>query len=541
MTSAPTYLCQMKPYIQPFEKQLALRELEALAGHTPVPQFDVGTRPLRYQVQSWTPANVLAYRLAYWESVADPSPRWTRQLLVEATTSLARNGRKIADLSNCLPFSLDSVTPPSRRILRYGPHGIHEYRGKFFPQLVRALINIANLPEGSFILDPMCGSGTTLVEASLMDCRALGLDLNPLSAFISRVKCQVLGLSPKVLLQEYDCLQQRLSAAKVEYDKPDTWQWYLGLSPIDQQYLSRWFSSSVLAELETLVTAIRQVDYDPCEQLFWVCLSDTLRAVSWQKDDDLRVRRELYPVVPGLALQEFTTRLDSNVKYLLAFLLQESNHPHSRLNIMEGDARTIDAFVDKPVDAVITSPPYATALPYLDTDRLSLIYLKLLTRDRHRARDYQMIGNREITDSMRLRLWNDFQSRGIGLPSEVRKMINNLSAVYHNNTEIGFRRRNLPSLIARYFEDMTLVLRGIWQNLRFDGHVFIVVGDNHTVADGVRIDIPTTFLLEEVARGQGFQLVETIPMEMLPPRDIFSRNSVASENIIHLVKCPIQS
>ena len=40
------------------------------------------------------------------------------------------------------------------------------------------------------MLDPMCGSGTTLVEARLSDRTAYGLDMNPLSVFITDVKCR---------------------------------------------------------------------------------------------------------------------------------------------------------------------------------------------------------------------------------------------------------------------------------------------------------------------------------------------------------------
>ncbi len=54
---------------------------------------------------------------------------------------------------------------PNKRCLRYATHGLHEYRGKFFPQLVRALMNIVKLPKSGVVLDP--SSGMTLVEARL--------------------------------------------------------------------------------------------------------------------------------------------------------------------------------------------------------------------------------------------------------------------------------------------------------------------------------------------------------------------------------------
>ena len=79
-----------------------------------------------------------------------------------------------------------------------------------------------------------------------------------------------------------------------------------------------------------------------------------------------------------------------------------------KFSVEEADARlaatALEQLVGK-VDVIITSPPYATALPYLDTDRLSLIYLGLLSRREHRSRDTLMIGNREITERTRAAYW----------------------------------------------------------------------------------------------------------------------------------------
>lgn len=87
--------------------------------------------------------------------------RYTRQIRREATINAVRNGIAPAQLKALLPFDGKAISIPNRRVLRYGPHGAHEYRGKFFPQLVRALLNIAAVKRGDVVLDPMCGSGTT--------------------------------------------------------------------------------------------------------------------------------------------------------------------------------------------------------------------------------------------------------------------------------------------------------------------------------------------------------------------------------------------
>jgi 16S rRNA G966 N2-methylase RsmD len=95
-------------------------------------------------------------------------------------------------------------------VLRYASHGIHEYRGKFFPQLVRSLLNITGVDRDSVILDSMCGSGTTLVEAILRGCNSIGLDYNPLSVLMSQAKCDVLSVVPAILNDEYKSVKKDL-------------------------------------------------------------------------------------------------------------------------------------------------------------------------------------------------------------------------------------------------------------------------------------------------------------------------------------------
>ena len=123
-------------------------------------------------------AEQLASSLAYWELVDDGAVRYTRQALREATVVVARNGAPIEGFRNALPFR-DEVPLVNRRCLRYATHGLHEYRGKFFPQLVKSLINIGRVPVDGVVADPMCGSGTTLVESVLAGRTAVGLDMNP--------------------------------------------------------------------------------------------------------------------------------------------------------------------------------------------------------------------------------------------------------------------------------------------------------------------------------------------------------------------------
>jgi site-specific DNA-methyltransferase (cytosine-N4-specific) len=521
---------RLKSYIQPFERTLAFAELERLTGDTPRPvTLDESTN--LYSVDFDQPA-LLIQRLAYWESVTAGRTHLTTQVLREATVNVVRNGIDVTTLRSLLPLGSDTA-PPNRRCLRYGSHGLHEYRGKFFPQLVRSLLNDANAGDGTIVADPMAGSGTTAVETVLAGCNALGLDLNPLSAFISRTKCSALFLAPKALETAY--LRVRDELLRGPRRTPAATSHFASLPLDDQKYLCRWFAPQVLSDLDVIVAAIERCSKGATRDLFTVVLSNILRRVSWQKNDDLRVRKEMAIDIEVDPVREFLEDAGRSVRLVLAFLYQ-NRRPSGTYRIDVGDARSATQTwkdVAGRVDVVISSPPYATALPYLDTDRLSLCYLGLLTRPQHRRRDEHMIGNREITEGQRRAYLDELTSKRDVLPQSVIGLVQKIERLNRNH-DVGFRRRNVAALLTKYFIDMQRVLYEVHRLLKPHGSAYIVIGSNHTIAGGEKVVIETPDLIKATARTVGLECTSTIPMEMLVSRDIFRNNAGGTEVILRL-------
>ena len=524
---------RMKSYIQPFERRLALEELRAVAIAEPKHLGLLEETSLDFELVSRLSTAALADRLAYWEKVECASGSMlTKQSLRESTVHTARNGVALESMEQHLPFQ-GEVPLPNRRCLRYGTHGIHEYRGKFFPQLVRSLINVSGTQKNGVVADPMSGSGTTIVEAALAGCRGVGLDMNPLSVFLGNVKCRLLEAETSSLFKSYKRVRSELAKPP---GRSKRMAYLQGLPQRDQDYLKSWFSGNVLAELDHVSQAVQKVDYAVARDLMRISLSNVLRRVSWQKEDDLRIRKEIRAEEEIDTRKEFLEELERSYRSVLAFLYQNGSIRKNTFKISEQDARRCGTvWAKSSVDVVITSPPYATALPYLDTDRLSLCYLGLLPRPEHRARDQDMIGNREVTDKIRREYWGKFERDHPTLPPTVCQLIRQIDNL-NSDTDVGFRRRNLPALLAKYFFDMKDVLNGIHQVLKPRAFAFVVVGNNHTIAGGKRVEIQTAMLLQNMAREIGFHVTDSLPMEMLVSRDIFRKNATASEEILALYK-----
>jgi DNA modification methylase len=73
-------------------------------------------------------------------------------------------------------------------------HNLYRYPARFSPYFVRAAIEEFTRP-GDLVFDPFMGGGTTLVEASVLGRKAVGIDINSLAVFVSKAKTQTIGIA----------------------------------------------------------------------------------------------------------------------------------------------------------------------------------------------------------------------------------------------------------------------------------------------------------------------------------------------------------
>ena len=501
---------ELKPYLQPFEKVLALRELRALLGRGGSLKEAHGYFVAKTEISE----ELLRGRVTYWQRIGRAELVPTLQKAIEFT----QNGS--GELSG------DSLH--NARRLRYGPHGIHEYRGKFFPQLVRSLINISGVGESGIVLDPMCGSGTTCCEAFAAGHPTIGVDLNPLSVLITQVKAGVVAESPesfRASIQRHCEEFSNLNSA----DPDAVW------NKKDNEYLRRWFSDGVLRELSVILRAIDRIRVPFYRNFSRICLSNIVRSVSWQKEADLRVRKEVRRYDRGFVFARFNAEVKDQFERIYPYLcVLPYKKADCLLGVRQGDATNLAAIFPEHhgrVGLLITSPPYATALPYLDTDRLSLIALGLLPRDQHGDVEARMIGTREVTERKRSENWAEFERRKSELPMPVVQLIDQIAEENHR-AGVGFRRRNLPALLGRYYLAMLASMRSAREMMIPGAKGYYVVGNNSTLVNGIKVEIPTDKFLFEIGAAAGWKQDEMIPMELLPSRDIFKENRGSAETIL---------
>lgn len=215
----------------------------------------------------------------------------------------------------------------TRSVNQYLTHWIYPYKGKFHPQMIRALLNIIGLRHGDTVLDPFIGSGTTAVEAQLLGINCVGIDISPLCVLQSRVKTESIAVLPEIIKWKEEMIKGiRPSLFNLEGKANDD-----TLSFLHDERVKNFYKMAKL-----------------------VAISDNAR----------RGRN-----FPNAFLRNLEMMIASVSDY--ADIVKRLHLKLGKMDIKIGDSRSLP--LDKEsIDGVVTSPPYSIALDYVANDAHSL-------------------------------------------------------------------------------------------------------------------------------------------------------------------------
>lgn len=274
-------------------------------------------------------------------------------------------------------------------------HPFHSYPARLHPATARVLVELVAPGAGDApIVDPFCGSGTSLVEARAAGRRAIGVDLNPLAVLVARAKTWTVPARRRKELRTigHEITGHTLAAGKAAR-RSGAQQASLrapaGFDPnARNRRLASWFAPHVRRELELIASHLDQLRASDPElaDVLTACLSAILYKVSSRTSDtdgtwvDRNVPR-------GAAARHFAQR----VELLTAGLHDLSRAPGAIPQVFEHDARRLHDIVPPgTAGGVIASPPYAGTYDYAEHQRLRFDFLAL----RHRQLDAGEIGSR---------------------------------------------------------------------------------------------------------------------------------------------------
>jgi len=211
----------------------------------------------------------------------------------------------------------------------YATHGLFPYRGKFHPQLIKGILNILKIQPEDVVLDPMCGSGTLNVEASLLGINSIGVEKSPFCVLMSKVKYEALKVHKPQLSIILDNMHKNYKILGNSKKIPED------------------YSHNVGFESEKAITLLAFLD-----------------AMGYARRCS-KSMEELFPSVIKRYIGQIGAFTQAREKTTLRI-------GESRFEI--GDARNL-LIENNSIDSIITSPPYSFAIDYAENDRPQLEYL----------------------------------------------------------------------------------------------------------------------------------------------------------------------
>lgn len=406
------------------------------------------------------------------------------------------NEINLGKLSDLLSGDLDFHD----QISSYASHNFHAFAAKFPPQIPAKFIAELTNP-GDTVLDPMVGSGTTLLEAYLSGRFGIGFDIDPLALKIAEVKVTPLNIDEA----------SETGRQIIEHAIDSISNGRQGLEDIlktcwdskTKEFVDYWFEHDTQIEIMAILRGIRDITNENIRRFFEL----TLSGIIITKSGGVSLALDLAHTRPHRAKTIFhrvdrvkDDNLDDNdvqhfniysTKYLRSALWEFNkkfrqnldNLPRLSLGSINpriefGNAKNLPLDSGS-VDLIVTSPPYpSNAIDYMRAHKFSLVWLGYTIEDlSHKRQGYigsDTLHNMELEE----------------LPVYTAGVVSNI--MDHD--------RSKGISLHRYYSEMTQCLREMLRVLRHGKSAIIVVGSSRVRG----IDTETSLCLKEIGENLGF-------------------------------------
>ncbi|NOX89312.1 MAG: site-specific DNA-methyltransferase, partial [Calditrichaeota bacterium] len=348
------------------------------------------------------------------------------------------------------------------------------------------------------VLDPMVGSGTTIVEAYFANRKGIGFDIDPLALKIAQVKTTPLN---KKELKKYG--SKIYYGAKDDYFKNKKKLFELLKMHFDiktKKFIDYWFLPETQLELISIWNQINMIKEEKYRNFFEVIFSSLIitksggvslaldlghtrphkikalldnygNVIYGDKNFEISKKHFVTKIFKS-SFEEFRKKLNQNIINVLG----HSVGPEPEIKFCDSQNLCLD---DETVDLIVTSPPYVSnAIDYMRAHKFSLVWFGYRIEELTRRRN-EYIGS-EATSNY------NFED----LPEFTSKKISDISTIDLNRGKV----------LKRYFSEMKKSLKEMYRVLK-PGKVAIVVIGNSTMKG---IDTETHKCLEEIGNSIGF-------------------------------------
>lgn len=371
-------------------------------------------------------------------------------------------------------------------------HGFHKYPAKFIPQIPGwAIKRYLGDEKGKLILDPFSGSGTTLVESSISSHSSIGIDIDPLSVLIAKVKTTPLNLP--LLNQVISWIKTTLPV----YDGP--------LFSPKCETLDHWFPEESIVSLSKIRSLIELIpeNFGATDEIhdiydfLIICFSSIIRRVSYADNESQKTYvSHTHVKQPEAVLPVFESQLEYYVDRITQYS-QIANLGGTKV-YKSSSSEPITALMNgQKADLAVTSPPYIKAIDYIYNQMVELFWVgdlfEMDTQSKQNTKKNNYVGNKQIS----AKEYSGF------IPSEnqfcIKELDRKINEVFSKDPKNGLKHSYVT---YKYFSLMNNHFKSISDCLEKNAHYVFVVGDS----DVSNIHFKTATYLTELASRHSLAL-----------------------------------
>ncbi|HUU69293.1 MAG TPA: DNA methyltransferase [Planctomycetota bacterium] len=372
------------------------------------------------------------------------------------------------------------------------------------PHLVSGYLDDFELPPASTVLDPFCGTGTTLVESKLRGMHAVGLEANPFAHFASSVKIDWEVDSGALLTAAEEIaaeVRQNLLAEGIDDSLPcERSPSGVALRELPPEAAKLLITGSIspipLHKTLTLLESLNRRSGEPYHRQAQLALAKALvfsiSNLHFGPEVGVGKPKTDAPVIPPWLTE---------VKRIAADLRSIRGRKHEPCQAFLADARDIASVIaPQSVDAVITSPPYPNEKDYTRMTRLESVVLGFIKNMSELRRNKKNL----VRSNTRSVYREDHDDSYVAEHPEIQRIA---EAIEKRRIELGKTsgfERMYGRVTQLYFGGMARHFAEQRSVLRPGARLAYVVGDQ---ASYLRVMIRTGELLADIAQGLGYELV----------------------------------
>lgn len=371
-------------------------------------------------------------------------------------------------------------------------HDWYRFVLSFPPHLVRDYLERFGVAPGMTVLDPFCGTGTTVVEAKLHGICGIGVEANALAHFAGSVKTDW-SVKPDALMA---CAQMIADAAekKIAASLPDELRTLS--AEAESLLLKESISPLPLHKALVLLETIEEFRVQPCYRHLRLALARTLvhDVSNLHFGPEVGVKRVKLEDAPVVACWLATVQR-------MADDLRIVDRTAPPAVIHHADARRLANLLQpRSIDAVFTSPPYPNEKDYTRTTRLESVVLGLIKN----KDDLRLVKQGLLRSNSRNIYKNDDDDRWIAQNAEIQALA---AEIEQRRVELGKTsgfERMYSRVTRHYFGGMARHLAELRPFLKPGAYLGYVVGDQ---ASFFQVLIQTGRLLADIATELGYEVV----------------------------------